>query len=165
MSQAVHSDPDRRVQPNRAFERYIWTNPGICNNCFRRVKTLHQGPTKTLGDEQTTIEETERTDAAVWGIDKIVHDEYGALATRPSRTTCKACGSVGLNADPQTLSRREALTRLDRLVERCREAKLPVAVDLMRKVVRKAKSRPSLQDHRDREIFAVAVEASIRHHR
>lgn len=33
-------DPERPVPPDSVFERLVWTNPEVCNNCFQRCRRV-----------------------------------------------------------------------------------------------------------------------------
>lgn len=79
---------------------------------------------------------------------------------RPT-TTCDACGSVGCDSVPDSVSKRELLERLDRIVEWFAEkTDLEPDEEVMRSTVHELKSEEDFQG-RDPEILAEAVEMGV----
>lgn len=147
------------VQSSDAFEELIWTNPEICSNCFARCKEIdeHNRPLGARGDVTYPSQSTARTPDGVRGEDVKEHDEHGAMRTHPPRTACENCGSVGLLAQDNSLSREEALGRVDAIADRLEEDGWTIDRDRARSFVSILKRSESLTNL-DWEIFAAAVQ-------
>jgi len=161
------------------FERRIWHDRHICSHCFAR---LRRATTDARGDWGKDTEQTWRTDSVIDGYDVIAKSAVGEQTTRHpdgkvsgtepkeittatyvivSRITCGECGSVGGKANTGTLSKREAVNRVPRLVERLREQGFAVDVDEVFDVVRTLKSSPDYESD-DKHIFAAAAAMGIK---
>ena len=165
MSATQSQTPARRVAPAQAFEQNVWTDPGVCNSCFCRIKSDYRRVRDgvvgyDVEDHDAYGEETVRDedDHVVGTQSKGTH---GALRTYHVRTTCDHCGSVGGKAPDDPLSRREALRRVPELAERLREQGISVNEFAIRYTVRELKSNPDLQGA-DREIFERATKLGVR---
>jgi hypothetical protein len=151
------------VNATRAFERHVWQNPEICNNCFSRCKQIYTDQHQTsLAGDGTDVEAHYRTSEGSIGYDVEDIDEYGARKIHRPKTTCENCGSVRLLAHEDTLSQREALERVDDLAARLVEQDIPVNVDVLRRAVRQLKGHEALAG-RDRDIFERATKLAIQH--
>lgn len=151
------------VNAARAFERHVWQNPEICNNCFSRCKQIYTDSHATsLAGDGADVEEHYRTDAGSIGYDAEDIDEYGARRIHRPKTTCENCGSVRLLAHEDTLSQREVLERVDDLAARLVEQDISVNVDVLRRAVRQLKSHEALAG-RDRDIFGRATKLAIQY--
>lgn len=139
------------VNPKRAFERVIWTNPETCNHCFAQVKHIEEVDIEN-GLSTRRVEHHQRTEDGVRG-----HDQVNG-AWKP-RTFCRQCGGRGC-AHYDIMSKDEMQSRLSRLATRLRERNIRVSVEAMRKFVDVAKSKEKLQG-KDREIFERAVKLGI----
>jgi len=158
-----HLVGDGEVEPEEAFQKYIWENRESCNNCFSRCKQIYtdQHATSLAGDG-ADVEAHYRTDDGTLGYDVEEIDEYGARRIHRPKTTCKNCGSVRLLSQAETLSQREALDRVDELAGRLVEQDIPVNVDVLRHAVSGLKADDRIQG-RDREIFERATKLAIQH--
>lgn len=151
---------ERPVHPDRAFERLVWSNPEVCNNCFQRCKRV----TRVHGqgvDAATSRTYHDRTEHGVVGYDEVAHDDHGALRTYVPRTTCADCGSVGLLNQRETLSKRAMLDLVEPLVARLEEEGVDVDAEATRRLIDRLKSESAVQGH-DREIFEAAVAFGVR---
>lgn len=140
----------QRVNPARAFERYLWTNPETCNECFARLREIDEVELDDWGNVAQLIE---LTDDAVRGWDD---DATGVF--HPA-TFCNECGSRGC-AHPETDTKTQATRRAYRIAERLREQDIPVAVDVLLTATRQLKSDERIQGF-DREIYARATKLAI----
>lgn len=174
-----------RLRPADVFDERVWHNPDICNHCFGRVRTveteqIHVGKNN---QRQLDYEHRDRTSHATLDHDVEAKGETGTVAVRDeegrvtglepitthsaqyretTRTTCLQCGSVGCLATDATLSRREALQRVDALAARLREQGIPISERHLRETVRRGKAREDTEAF-DREIFTAAVKVAVRH--
>jgi len=183
-TQLKTDDGCRDLQPADVFERAIWTNSDICNNCFARVRTVDETSIWVGKNDQKRMdwEYRDRTRHSQLDHDVDAKGETGLIATRDkdgrvigsepinthsaryretTRTTCLRCGSVGCRATDHTLSRREALRRVDPLVERLREQDIDIDHRRLRSAVRYYKSSDKWQGF-DFETFAAAVRIAVR---
>lgn len=150
------------LNEHHVFGSYIWSNPGICNNCFARMKDIavpwkeqyRPSIRPALAEEHYIAEDGER------GHDVQHQDDYGAKADYRSRVTCSRCGSVGGRAETDELSISEAVNRVPRLVKRLEEEGFDVREDRLKESVIRAKSKEKLQGY-DREIFGIATRVAI----
>lgn len=162
MQERIHRPIDP-VDKQWIFEQAIWRNPAICNNCFSRLKDVITVDAEHYRQSAISEQIHYKTDGAVIGFDATEPPET-VVNQRPKysqRTTCAGCGSVGGYAEPDTLSRREALSLCIPLRRRLVERGYEVDLDRLKEMVRVGKSRESLQGF-DREIFAVAVKYAAR---
>lgn len=148
------------MSPDRVFERFVWSNPEICNNCFQQCKrvTAVDGSDDQGGARRTYHD---RTEHGVVGYDDVAHDEHGALHTYVARTTCADCGSVGLLNQRETLSKRAMIDLVDPLAARLEEQDVAVDAEATRRLIARLKSESAVQG-RDREIFEGAVAFGVR---
>lgn len=145
---SITTTPDeQRHQPpaTRAFERRVWTNPEICNDCFERIKRVTERPMKW----DREVEEHHRTEDATLG-----HDEVSDGVFR-GRTFCDTCGGRGRVLD-RDHSLDEVLDRIPTLATRMIEEGVPVDVDDLFTFVRRFKTVDGLQGE-DRELYEAAV--------
>lgn len=140
------------VVPAKVHERYLWTNPETCNECYARLRTIHEFERNAWGD---TVEERRRSGAGVLGYD----DDQGENAMHPA-TFCEECGGRG-RAHPETDSKRQAARRAYRIVERLEEQGIPVDKVALPAAVRQLKSKEAIQGM-DREIYARATKIAVR---
>lgn len=139
------------------FQRHLWYNPAVCNNCFSRIRDRYtiwkeQYPVRlrpALADEYTLQAEDGET-----GYDVV--DVADGISISFPRTTCGNCGSVGGKSQAETKSTSELLDCVDNISDRLDEQGLDVDESVMYDVVRKGKERETLQGY-DREILAAAV--------
>ena len=153
----------RQIKPQRAFERYLWTNPEVCSGCFTRVREVDEvdyGNTRhprPYVDVKTTAQGT-------YGYDTVTPPATVVSRTpqHVPRIVCLDCGSVGALADDETLSKDESLSRVPAMHERLAEEGIDSNIEAMYTLVRKAKSNPNVVS-KDREIFENAVALGIKH--
>lgn len=148
------------ANPDKAFERYVWTDPGVCNNCFRRCKEIHEAE-REVGIAVETVQESYRTPEGELAQDSFEQDEYGAIQTHEPRTTCSTCGSIGLLCQRDTYSKAEVGELAERIANRLIENDVPCHVDATRRLAVKAKAKCNIQG-KDREIFEGAAAFGIR---
>lgn len=141
----------RDVIPSRVFERYIWTNPEVCSECFARIRTEH---TLTRDQWGNTVTELDRAGSGIQGYDNV----NGGGVYLP-RTFCEECGGRG-HADPDTDSKVQATQRAGRIVTRLEEQDIPVAARAVRRAARKLKAKPELEAL-DREIYERATKLGV----
>jgi len=144
--------PRRDVVPARVFERYLWTNPEVCSECFARIRTEHEFTRDQWGN---TVTELDRADSGVQGYDNV----NGGGVYLP-RTFCEECGGRG-RADPDTDSKVQATRRASRIANRLEEQDIPVDSRALRRAVRKLKAKPELEAL-DREIYERATKIAVR---
>lgn len=177
-----HQPPD--TAPADAFSEHIWHNDEVCNHCFARVRRVEEATIRVGTNNQKELdwEHRDRTSHATLDHDVestgtigtiVARDDEGrAVGTEPrdthsvtyqtsTRTTCLECGSIGCLATDATLSRRDALDRVDALVARLRELGFEVSEYWLRETVRHGKTSDKWQGF-DKEIFAAAVKVGIR---
>lgn len=142
----------RDVVPARVFERYLWTNPEVCSECFARIRTEH---TMTRDQWGNTVTELDRADAGIQGYDNV----NGGGVYLP-RTFCEDCGGRG-HADPETDSKIQATRRATQIVARLDERNIPVDARALRRATRVLKSKPELEAL-DREIYERATKIAVR---
>jgi len=143
--------PRRDVVPSRTFERYLWTNPEVCSECFARIRTEHE---LTVDDWGNTVTELDRAGAGIQGYDNV----NGGGVYLP-RTFCEECGGRG-HADPDTDSKVQATRRAGRIAERLKEQDIPVVARALRRAVRTLKAKPELEAM-DREIYERATKLAV----
>ena len=139
------TEPRRQPRATRAFERRVWTNPEICNECFERIKRVTERPMKW----DREVEEHHRTEEASLG-----HAELAEGVFR-GRTFCDCCGGRGHCLD-QDHSLEEMVDRVPTLATRMIEEGVAVDVDDLFTFVRRFKSVDGLQGE-DRELYEAAV--------
>ena len=139
---SVHMQ-EQQVDPERAFERYIETDPSICNQCFRRPS-----PEQTDG---TDVESKGRYELG---------GTYSALYHWTPEDFCPDCGAKGLLARDETLSIEAASHRAIRLSVRLHERQLAHDWRLLVWFVRQAKRTDGIHT-KDRDIAARAVEFAL----
>lgn len=184
-SSSVEMPDQTDTDPSDAFDECIWYNSAVCNHCFGHIRDVEEREIRVGKNNQRELEwqfsnrTTDATldhdveqkgetglqaarddDGRVIGMEPI--EEHSALYRETTRTTCLQCGSVGALATDETLSRREALSRVDALVARLREQGFSVSKRYLRETIRRGKTRRDTNDY-DREIFAAAVTLAIRH--
>lgn len=173
MSVSVVSEPDADEsdgQPTESdvFEQ-IYTDPGVCSNCFRRISVGLElvrpqgGRDSGLDTERVSW----RTPDGCQGeaLDDPPDSVPSVLPLARGATTCASCGSVdglALWEGDRQLSQREALRRVDPLIERLRDRDLAVSESHLRTCVWRGKSRSAWQGY-DKAIFAAAVTVGLRH--
>jgi len=147
------------VNPADAFEQLLWANPEVCSNCFTRCRDIrdHGRPVGARGDVTYPSHTSTRTPDGIQGRDVTTHDDHGAIKTHQARTTCANCGSVGLLATDDSLSREEAVGRIDTIADRLEEDGWQVDRDRARSYVSVNKRAEALTNL-DWEIFAAAVQ-------
>lgn len=146
------------------FDEVVFTNPEICSNCFARIRDRDENDTDTWGSGNRPESVLQRVGDGVVGHDCEVHDRYGAVRTYHSRTFCDQCGRKSGTARDDTLSKQEALGRVDALVRRLQEHGYAPAVERMYHAVGHLKSQPEYEA-KDTEIFAAATAIGITHGR
>ena len=145
-------DNRREVVPARVFERYLWTNPEVCSECFARIRTEHE---LTVDDWGNTVTELDRFGSGIRGYDNV----NGGGVYLP-RTFCEDCGGRG-HADPETDSKLQATRRATQIAARLDERNIPVDSRALRRAVRKLKAKPELEAL-DREIYERATKIAVR---
>ena len=145
-------DTRRDVLPARVFERYLWTNPEVCSECFARIRTEHE---LTVDDWGNTVTELDRSGSGIQGYDNV----NGGGVYLP-RTFCEDCGGRG-RADPDTDSKLQATRRASRIADRLDERDIPVDRPALRRAVRKLKANPELEAL-DKEIYECATKIAVR---
>ncbi len=178
MSTTAHTlgEVQGRDDADRIFRRYVFSNPGICSNCFRTLKSDHRriawGTTGHDVEPKATRATVERFHATEPGeigpegpIIPYSYDEAGAenaeIATYPVRTVCEDCGAIAGRADSDPLSRREALRRTEALAARLHELGEPVDIDHLKHAVGHLKSLERFTS-KDTEVFEAATTVCIR---
>jgi len=141
----------RDVVPGRVFERYLWTNPEVCSECFARVRTEHE---LTVDDWGTTVTELNRSGSGIQGYDNV----NGGGVYLP-RTFCEECGGRG-RADPAPDSKVQATRRASCIGDRLEEQDIAVDRPALRRAVRTLKSKPDLVGL-DREIYERATKIAV----
>jgi hypothetical protein len=160
-----HPAPDGSPTAKRAlrfFDGIVWRNPEVCSNCFARVRRRTVGVVATPEGRRIEIDDSWRTPDAFLGTD-LEDPPAEALGVQPlakPRTTCLACGSVGALSTGDTLSRREALSRVPALADRIREAGYDVDGRKLRRIVRHLKSHEDYHGD-DRRVFAAAAALAV----
>ncbi|MFC7202879.1 hypothetical protein ACFQJC_05080 [Haloferax namakaokahaiae] len=167
MSLTQNSQSDQRqIQPERAFERYIWTQPGICNRCYSRMS--RDGRLRADGvhghdvhihdqfGEQTVRDE----DGRVTGVEHV--GEHGVDRTHSEHTCCNNCGSIAGRAPDETQSRLDLVRRVAPIADRLNEEGIGVSRRVMRRTVWELKSDDRIQGM-DREILERATKLGIKH--
>ena len=144
--------PRRDVVPSRVFERYLWTSPESCSECFARIRTAH---TMTRDQWGNTVTELDRSDSGIQGYDNV----NGGGVYLP-RTFCEECGGRG-RADPDTDSKVQAARRASRIVDRLEEQDIAVDARALRRAVRTLKAKPELEAM-DREIYERATKIAVK---
>lgn len=147
-------EPTDQLRADRAFERRIWTNAEICNECYQRIKRIDLRPGKWDGRE---VEEHHRTDDAVAGQDD---DNTGVF--RP-RTFCEDCGGRG-HVLYQDASLDRLLGHLPTLSQRLDEEGVAHDLSALYAGVRKLKGIAAVQGQ-DRELVEAAVWYAVERHR
>lgn len=158
----AHQSNMSATNPNQVFKTHIWRNPEVCNNCFSRCKEIEK---RHYHDDNTRAErevnESNRTDDGIIGYDTYVPENKSPeKRTYRPRITCERCGSVGLLADDETLSKQVLKRRASRIADRLEEDGLDVDRAYMQKWVNVTKY-VSVFDGYDREILAGAVEFAL----
>lgn len=125
------------------FERYIETDPSVCNGCFSRPL-----PETTDG---TQVEPMGRYQLG---------GEHSAKYRWEPWETCPECGQLGLSAPEETLSIKAATERALQLSHRLHERRIPHDWRHLVWFVRRAKRREVLAA-KDRDIAASAVEFAV----
>lgn len=174
MSTTAHTidEIQGRDQPDRIFQRYIFSNPEVCSNCFRRLKSDHVriawGETGHDQEPQATRLEAARSHETGPGeigpegpIIETREVDNTAISKYPVRTVCECCGAVAGRADDDPLSRREALQRAEHLANRLEEIGEPVDVGLLKHLVAHLKSREKFSSF-DTECFEAATTVAVR---
>ncbi len=147
---APNPEPRRKPAADRVFERRIWTNPEICNECFQRLFDVREIETPDReGSWGRTIEERYPTDDAVHGHDEV---KEGVFRSRPF---CETCGGRGHCLD-RDHSLEELVDRVPALTSRVAEEGVAVDVDSVYTFVRRFGSVPELQGE-DRELLEAAI--------
>jgi len=142
----------REVVPGHVFERYLWTNPEVCSECFAWIRTEHE---LTVDDWGKTVTELNRSRSGIQGYDNV----NGGGVYLP-RTFCEECGGRG-HADPKPDSKIRATRRASRIGDRLEEQEIPVDGPALRRAVRKLKAKPELEAF-DREIYERATKIAVR---
>lgn len=145
------------------FKRYVWDDPSLCNNCYRQVKQVvpvwKEGYRNSL---QSVLSDTMqfRTESGTVGYRKVTDREGRPINVYRQTTVCDGCGSVGCVSIPDTVSKRELLTRLDRILVWFNKQSVEVDEKTMRRIVHERKGDPDHQG-KDPEILAEAVEGGL----
>jgi len=164
------SDALQDVAPERPFERYVETDPLICNGCFARVQPEERDGITVetegvIGERVTTdpdapapvLDRHERTHDVA---DRVVGTEpirdHSARYDWQPYDHCPACGREGLQSPSDPLSIEAASRRALRLSTRLHERGLKHDWRLVVWFVRRAKRQETLAG-KDREIAANAV--------
>lgn len=140
---------------DRAFERRIWTHPGICSECYQRIKRIHTRQGKWAGRE---IDVHTRTDDAILG-----YDDTDADGVFHPRTFCRRCGGRG-ECHSDILPMDVMVGRLGTLADRLAEEGVRLDRDSLYAFVRRFKAVDSLQGS-DRELYEAAVWFAIERQR
>lgn len=164
-SDATVPTPSPATNGERALEFFnetIWKNFQVCNHCFECVKRRMQGTVAKPTGETVDIDESWRTPTATLGEDlEEAPDSVAGVQPLPRpRTTCESCGSVGAISQTDTLSRRAALQRVPKLVQRIREQGFAIEERVVRSIVRSLKSKPEYESD-DKHVFATAVALGV----
>lgn len=157
------STTQRQISPQRAFERYIWTNAEICSGCFTRVREIDEIEYGTDRHPRPYVD-VATTDEGEYGYD-VENPPATVVSQTPNhipRIVCLDCGSVGALADSEVLSKDESLSRVPALHERLAEEGIDSNIEAMYTLVRKAKSNPNVVS-KDREIFENAVALGVKY--
>ena len=140
------------VIPAKVHERYLWTNPETCNECYSRLRTIHEFERNDWGD---VVEERRRSGAGVLGYD----DDAGESSMHPA-TFCEECGGRG-RAHDETDTKLTAVRRATRITKRLEEQDIPVDGVTLRRAARRLKEHDELQGL-DREIYERATKLAVR---
>jgi hypothetical protein len=178
----VKSVDDPHVPASDVFDEFVWYNPEICNNCFQHIRdvdetTIYVGPNNQReldweyrshtkhatvdhdvdpkGSTGTIV--TRDDDGRAIGVE--ARESHSAKYQKTTRTTCLECGVVGALATDETLSRRDALTRVDALAARLDDGGVTYSMPYLRRTVRRGKT--GKYRAYDREIFTAAVTVAI----
>lgn len=146
-----------RSRAQQPFVRDIWRNRCVCNNCFSDVAEVWVDTVRdTLGER--VVEDYRLTDRGTiaHGLRDAPESVVSNYPLAKPRVTCIECGSVGLRANYDTLSKSDAVSLVEPLAARLNECGHDVALDPMYAAVRSLKSDPEYEAF-DREIFAVAA--------
>lgn len=141
---APESSP--QIRADRAFERRVWTNVEICNQCFQRIKRVAIRPGKW---DDREVEEHYPTDDSVPG-----QDDNDTGVFRP-RTFCETCGGRG-RVHYQDASLDGLVGRVPALSRRLAEESVQHDRDALYAFLRKVKRLDSLQGQ-DRELLEAAT--------
>lgn len=177
MSVTTTGASDDTVAPDSAFDRAIWHNACVCNNCLRRVKDVEAA---TLGMGNHDVEAHTRTPNATLDQDERIVEyvdgatgserrgEAGESIRRPGpkrvavpRTTCTNCGHIGCWAEDKDRSRIDATRLCKRIFPWLRELGVEHDRKTIAKYVWRAKGDPDEQGS-DVEIFRDAVAAGVK---
>lgn len=149
------NDVHGRNEPDRIFRRYVFEDPAVCSNCFRRIKNEHRrvlwgslGNDKDAHDEIPDYVDADR-------------DAYGELAVYPARTVCDDCGSVAGRGDDASMSKRDAVRRTEALADRLEEIGEPVDRTDLKYCVGHLKSQERFASY-DTECFEAATTVCVR---
>lgn len=154
MSIQLTATVEAEPRADRVFERRIWTHPGICSECYQRIKRIHT----RHGKWEREVDVHTRTDDAVLGYD----DTDGDGVFRP-RTFCRTCGGRGtVHSDILPLD--VMVSRLGRLADRLVEEGVRLDRDSLYAFVRRFKAVDELQGS-DRELYEAAVWFAIERQR
>lgn len=161
-----------RNQPDRVFRRQIFTNPEICSSCFQLLKSDYRRIACGTQGRDLEPKATRAETVRLWTTEDGEIGPEGpcvgsrqvdntAIAKYPVRTVCEDCGAIAGRADPDPLSRRDALRRAETLADRLVELGEPVNVDTLKHGVGHLKSLEEFTSY-DTEIFEAATTVCVR---
>lgn len=160
-------DEHQRITPDDLFDELVFQSDEWCSACFQRIRRVD---VTELGDDTDRLAtsgnvlETRQRAAFGWlGHDFETHDEYGLQRSWKPRTFCADCGANNGHAPEMTISKREAVRRVDHLVDCLAVQGVTIHRETAKRYVAKAKERRSLHA-REYDIFARAVAFARRHY-
>jgi len=141
------------------FKQEILHDPRVCTSCFTAVRKT---ATDVVDEWGNTADHVERTDDTLRAFD---HDDPPdtVVAIQPlarQRTTCRNCGSIGCTGVGDTMSRREMLRNVPRLLARLEERGHDPDEGTLRGVIRRHKTDSEF-DGEDARIYAVAAALAV----
>ena len=144
------------VDPEQVFERYVETDPMVCNACFRRVEAADGANVESKGSvgEVTTRD----PDGRATGTEPL-RESSAAIDWQPWEH-CPECGQLGMVSPDETLSVDRAQRRTIPLSRRLAKRGIRHRWRLLLWFVTKAKRREDLAG-KDRDIAARAVEFAV----
>ncbi len=148
------------VDPEQAFERYVETDPMVCNSCYERVEAVEGSNVESKAAVGEVV--TRHDDGRATGIEPL-RESSAAYDWQPW-DHCPECGQLGLVSPDETLSVDRAQRRTIPLSRRLTERGIPHRWRLLLWFVTKAKRREDLAG-KDRDIAARAVEFAVRESR
>jgi len=146
------------LDPAHVFERYVETDPGICNACYERVPREETGGTNVEAKGRTGLVATRDDDGRV---DGVAHaDDHSARYHWEGWDVCPRCGELGLASPDDPLPIGRAVERTVPLSRRLAEREIPHKWRHLAWFVHRAKRREAIAS-KDRDITARAVEWAV----